>query len=151
MQQLFIKWRYWKIDSNVTYPGFSLNGGYTLSFRYNASRKWYVDNAGVKILDDMIEGKYVDIGKVSTIPRKDKCFCVVEFDETKTTAADLSFDLTNDYSDYAVKVMTKLEAIDFLRDYTNCTETSMNVFELRPAYTDPISNVTTPAYSVNLN
>ena len=40
---------------------------------------------------------------------KDKPFAVVEFDETKITAEELAFDLTNDYKDYAVRALTSDE------------------------------------------
>lgn len=124
MQQLFIKWRPWKLDIPMNFGDFTLNGGYSLSFRFNGSRNWYVQNAGVVIHDQMVNDKYIDTGAVSGTPRKDKCFAVIEFDETKITAADLAFDLTNDYSDYGVNVMDKVTAATFLRDFTTCPETA---------------------------
>ena len=135
----------------MNFGNFSLNGGYTLSFRYNGSREWYVTNAGVNIQDQLINDKYVDIGRVSATPRKGKCFAVVDFNELVVSATDLAFDLTHDYPDYGVNVMTKLEAIAYLKDFTTCTETSPNVFELRASFTDPLTQTVTPAITINLN
>ena len=84
---------------------------------------------------------------------KDKLFAVVEFDETKITAEELAFDLTNDYKDYAVRALTSDEAKSFLREFTNCPEVvnadTTSTFTLRPEITDTIGN-TTPAYTITL-
>lgn len=152
MQKLLIKWRAWKIDTPLEYGNFSLNGGYTISFRYNASRKWYVENAGVNILDQLVTD-YVDIGKVSQEARKDKLFAVVEFDETKITASDLAFDLENDYKEYAIRVLTNSEAKEFIQDFTNCEEIvkwDMSNFILRPESTDELTWTTIEAYIITL-
>lgn len=113
--------------------------GYSLSIKYNGSRKWYVQNCGVNILDQLVTD-YVDTGRVSNNARKDKLFAVVEFDETMITAEDLAFDLMNDYKDYGVNVLSQENAKTFLRDFTNCEERTDGVtsqFTLRQESTDP--------------
>lgn len=150
MNKLILKWRPWKIDTPMNFWDFSLNGWYTLSFRYNGTRKWYVDNAWVKILDQIINPKYLEVWRVSLQQRKDKCFAIVEFDETKITSEDLSFDLTHDFADYGVNVLTKLDGATFLRDFTTCTEWTANIFTIRDESTDPITQAVIPAYILNL-
>lgn len=150
MQRLLLKWRVWKIDANIDYGDFKLGGGYSIAFRYNASRKWYVENCSVNILDKLIT-EYVDIGRVSNDARKDKLFAVVEFDETMITGEDLAFDLMNDYKEYGVNILPMKDTTDaqgniipseaktFLRDFTNCEEKTDGVtsqFTLRQESTD---------------
>lgn len=162
MQKLLLKWRTWKIDIPMDYGNFTIGGkpdGYSLSFRYNASRKWYVENCGVNILDQLVND-YVDIGKVSGNARKDKLFAIVEFDETKIDSGDLAFDLENDYKDYGVRILPTIDTTDaegniipseaktFLREFTNCPEEN-GVFTLRPELTNPTGD-TIPAYTITL-
>lgn len=146
--RLYIKWRPWKIDTTVDYGDFKLGGGYSLAFRYNACRKWYVDNCHVRVLDQLVTD-YVDIGRISGNPRKDKFFAVIEYDETRIDGQELSFDIENDYKDYGIKVLYGTEPAEFLRDFTTCPEDN-GTFILRQEYTDPITQEVTPAYTVTL-
>lgn len=151
MQQLFYKWRPVKYDTSLNLWDCSLNWWYTLAFRYNWSRKDYVDQCSVNIKDQIVQDdKYLDIWAVSEKPRLGKMFWVVEFDETKISAEDLWFDLVHDFPDYWVRILSKQEAIDFIRDFTTCLEDSL-VFTVRDETTEYMTQNVIPAVTINLN
>lgn len=101
----------------------------------------------MNILDTILDGKYMNTGLVSGEQRKDKCLAVVEFDETEITADELAFDLTHDYPDYSIKVLTVNEAKTFLSDFTT-TSNGNGTFTLLDEI-DMMGTIT-PAYILTL-
>jgi len=95
--------------------------GYSLSYLYNQDRSWYVENAWVNIQDCLINDY-----KNSSRWRK---FWLVEFDDTKISKEDLEYDL-NRYTQNAVVILTKEQAIQFIKDNTNLTELESWIFEI---------------------
>lgn len=116
---------------------------YTISYMYNQDRSWYVDNAWVNIQDLIIpDEKYKE-------EAKGKMFAIVEFDETKISYSDLAFDLDHCYVQYWVKVLSQVEALDFIRNLTTLVETETNTFLVSEA--SEILWISTPAIYLTID
>ncbi len=120
MQKLFFKWRLEKYQLPMQYWDYTTGSWerewYTLGFRFNSQRSWYIQNGVYTLLDTKLQN-YKDVSS-SGEARKDKLFGIIEYDETKIDPKDVAFDLEC-YTSHWVRVFTSEEAKAFLDSFAD--------------------------------